>query len=1027
MKLLHSISWLALSAGALAATPVLAQQSDTTTQTDAQDNTSSTANAAQTRVAAITGTPQAGGDGEVIVTGTRIARPNLASASPITSVTAQDIQAQAPLNVEEVLNRLPQVAPDAQQNYQDSDGRQRIKLRSLGFERTLTLVDGKRLGTMNGADVGMIPASLLQRVDILSGGASSVYGSDAVSGVVNFILRKDFDGVRVDANYNFYNHLNRSNIVTPLAQGVGFKTPLGWTNDGGRADVTLTAGKKLLDDRLKISGFVNYRTSELVRTGDRSIAACPLAQLTKDGPLTCSPVSTYSPAGYISPRSGPNSGTAYVNNPDGSRSFVAYGPRPGVAANPYDDYSFQRQGERYTAGGFMSFQIAPEFELYGDAIWFRDKSINPSPLRVYSYTVYGSTPYQVNCNNPFLSAGQAGALGCATGATGSVPLEVRYRFDGQPYLIDTYINQGIRATGGLRGKVGDAWTYDIGGVYARNQQDLRNSPFADPDRVNRSLNVVNVNGTPTCAATVAGTDSACVPFDAFRAGTGNTQLTNYLFNGTGSQSGVNGQVGILYDVIGTVTGDLTKYGIKTPWANDGLAISLGTEYRKDRLISTANDVYISQNGDNRSDLRQDVWESNIELQAPLIQDKPFAHLLQTNGGFRVSKYSSNPKTFSTWKIEGIYAPVSDLTFRASYNKAQRAPTVTEIRQATTIQYGRNSTLTDFCAPVQRTLPDGTVTTAPLASRDLCRKTGLADNLYGSTSLLCPTEGCTVRTGGYTADPETAYTLTYGLIVKPSFVPGLVFSVDRYQIRILNSLSFNGADYFLNGCLASNGDSYFCQGIVRDPTTGSIANPIANNPTSGFVRQGTTNFYRSLAYGWDFQGQYTLGLGGAGRLDWNFNGSLTTLAGAQDSPLRSQYNCAGYFSNGIACGQLVPKWMHSLRTTWTTADNTFNASFNWRYTGSLTTAFNSGNADIGGTPDNFRNTYARIAPQSFFDLALTWNIARQFAFRIIANNLLDKNPPIIPNSYTVALSRANTAPQRYDALGRQIAIGTTINF
>ena len=199
MKLLHSISWLALSAGALAATPVLAQQSDTTTQTDAQDNTSSTANAAQTRVAAITGTPQASGDGEVIVTGTRIARPNLASASPITSVTAQDIQAQAPLNVEEVLNRLPQVAPDAQQNYQDSDGRQRIKLRSLGFERTLTLVDGKRLGTMNGADVGMIPASLLQRVDILSGGASSVYGSDAVSGVVNFILRKDFDGVRVDA------------------------------------------------------------------------------------------------------------------------------------------------------------------------------------------------------------------------------------------------------------------------------------------------------------------------------------------------------------------------------------------------------------------------------------------------------------------------------------------------------------------------------------------------------------------------------------------------------------------------------------------------------------------------------------------------------------------------------------------------------------------------------------------------------------------------------------------------------------
>jgi len=212
MKLLHPISWLALSAGALVATPVLAQQSGATAQTDAEDNASSSAKAAQTRTAAITGTPQSDNNGDVIVTGTRIVRPNLASASPITSVTAQDIQAQAPLNVEEVLNRLPQIAPDAQQNYQDSDGRQRIKLRSLGFERTLTLLDGKRLGTMNAVDVGIIPASLLQRIDILSGGASSVYGSDAVSGVVNFILRKDFDGIRVDANYNFYNHLNKSKI-----------------------------------------------------------------------------------------------------------------------------------------------------------------------------------------------------------------------------------------------------------------------------------------------------------------------------------------------------------------------------------------------------------------------------------------------------------------------------------------------------------------------------------------------------------------------------------------------------------------------------------------------------------------------------------------------------------------------------------------------------------------------------------------------------------------------------------------------
>ena len=1033
MKIHQSSSWLALSAATMMfAAPAFAQQVGRTDTQDAaaqggtdQDRDASiSANAAATRSAAITGTPQASSGGEVIVTGTRITRPNLASAAPITSVTRQDIQAQAPLNVEEVLNRLPQVAPDAQSNYADSDGRQRIKLRSLGFERTLVLVDGKRLGTQNGQDTGIIPASLLERVDVLSGGASSVYGSDAISGVVNFVLRKDFEGLRVDGNYNFYNHNNTSNIVTPIAAAAGFSSPRGLTNDGGRSDITVTAGKKLLDDRLNISGFFNYRQADLVRNGARSYAACPIAQLSKDSALSCSPLSTYSRSGFVSPISGPNANAQYVNNPDGTRSFVPFGPGPGLAANPYDDVSFQRANERYTAGGFVNFKIAPEAEIYGDGIWFRDTSENPTPRRVYSYTVAGTTPYQVNCDNPFLSAGQAGALGC-TGTTGYVPLDVRYRFDGQPSQADRFVNMGFRATGGVRGKIGEAWSYDVGGVYARNQQEWYLGPTSQNDRVNRALDVVSVNGTPTCRSVVNGTDPSCIPFDAFRAGSGSNALTNYLF--TDGATGLRRQVTQLFDAIAVVNGDLTTYGIKTPWADDGLAVSLGTEYRKDRLISTADAGFVQQFGNQDARLSQDVWESNIELQAPLIQNKPFAHLLQTNGGFRVSKYSSNPKTFSTWKIEGLYAPVSDLTFRASYNKAQRAPTVIEIRQATQINFGRNTTLTDFCAPVPRTQADGTVTTAPIGSRELCSKTGLADNLYGSASLLCPTEGCTTRSGGFTADPETAYTLTYGLVVKPSFIPGLVFSADRYQVRIVNSLGYNGADYYLQGCLASNGDPFFYNGIVRDPTTGSIGNAPAGNPSSGFVRQGTTNYYRTLAYGWDFQGQYSLDLNKAGRFDWSFNGSLSTLAGGQDSPLRSQYNCAGYFSNGISCGQLVPKWQHTLRTTWTTPDRDFNVSFNWRYIGSLTTANNSGNADIGGTPERFQNTFARIAPQSFFDLALTWNVARKFAFRIIANNLFDKTPPIIPNSYQVALSRTNTAPQRYDALGRQIAIGTTINF
>ena len=1005
-----------------AATPATAQQAD--------PPRGSVADSAQTRSDAITGQASAGDAAglDVVVTGSRIQRPNSTAAAPITSVTALDIKAQSPINVEEVLNRLPQVAPDSQQNYQDSDGRQRVKLRNLGFERTLVLIDGKRLGTINGEDLNIIPISLIERVDVLTGGASAVYGSDAVAGVVNFILKPDFKGLRLDANYNFYNHDNKPNIVTQQAQASGFPTEFGTTNDGGRADLTLTAGTALFDDKLHVSGFVDYRHADLLPYASRSTSACQLLQTTKDGPLSCS-LSTYSTSGYISPRSGANNGTAYVNNPDGSRTFVPYGIGANNAANPYDGYSYQRQDNRLNAGGFVSLKLSPEFEVYGSGLWFRDKSINRFPNRVFSYTAYGSSPYQVNCNNPYLSSLQATTLcGAAAGTAALVPLEVRYRLN-VPYLDDTYVNTGLRATGGVRGKIGEAWTYDVGGVYARNQQEYMPATLPDYGRVNNTLNVVNANGVPTCVATINGTDPGCVAFDAFSAGGGSPALLNYI-------SGANSvekqkTVGQLYDVLANVTGDLGKYGITSPFAEDGLAFALGVEYREDRQSSTANAAFYNDNGGSDSDLRQHVWEGNVELQVPLVQHKRFADLLQANGAFRVSRYNSNPDTFTTWKMEGVFAPVSDLTFRLSFNKAQRAPSVVETFQASNISFTKQGASgNDFCAPVPRQIADPAhpgqtiTTTAPLASRDVCRATGLSDALYGSATLLCPNDQCTVRSGGFTANPETAYTQTYGIVVKPRFVRGLVFSVDRYRIKIDNSLGFNDDSYYTDGCLRSNGDPFFCSGIVR-AANGTLYAAAAGNPTSGFIREGTTNYYFSIARGWDFQGDYTLALGGAGSVNFGFNGSLTTFAGGQDSPEEPLRNCAGYYGNG--CGQLLPKWAHGLRTTYTLPDGSFNASFNWRYVGALTSANNSGDPAIGGTAANAQTTFARIDPVSYFDLALTFNIAKRYSLRLVANNLLDRNPPILANSYNISLARSNTIPARYDSLGRNIAIGVTTSF
>jgi len=975
------------------------------------------------------------GEGQaIVVTGSRISRPNVAAAAPITSVTSESIRAQAAVNIEEVLNRIPSIAPDSQQNYQDSDGRQRIKLRNLGFERTLVLVDGKRLGTVNGLDANMIPTSLISRVDVLTGGASAVYGSDAVAGVVNFILDNNFEGVQVNANYNLYAHENKAGLVSQVASQYGFRQPsTGNAFDGGRVDLSLTAGKKLFDDRFHVSGYVNYRKADLVPFGARETSGCQLTEAVKDGPLSCT-LSTYTKTGYISPRIPGTPGTGnvpgtppqFVNNPDGTRTFVPYSDA--VAENPYDGYSFQRANERWNAGGFASFEISDAAEVYANAMWFRDKSVNLYPARVLSSSNYSQGAYQLNCANPFLSASQAATVcGGAAGTNTLVPIELRYRFSGVADQEDRYLNQGARIAGGVRGDFAKGWSYDVGGVYARNRQD---TSWATPswERVNNALNTVNNNGTISCVNDVA---NGCVPFDPFsaNAATNNSALFDYLLEGT---YGTTTTTNTLYNAIATVQGDLGTYGIKSPWAEQGLAIAFGAEFREDQLKSYADANWREQNGGSDSDLAQHVWEGNVEVQAPIAENKPFADLLQVNGAYRLSKYSSNPNTFSTWKAEAIWAPIPDITFRGSINRAQRAPTVVEAFQASNTSYGRITTAyNDICAPAIV----GTTTNAagqqvpvygaPAASREACAATGLADNLYGSATLLCPTDvGCTYRAGGFTAAPETAYTKTFGVVLKPRFLPGLIVSVDRFMIDLDDSIGYNDTNYFSQGC-QQTADPFFCSMFVRN-ANGTLFSTPGDNPATGFIRQGTTNYYQSKSYGWDFQGQYGLRLGAAGRLDFDFSGSLTTLAGAQDAEFLNQRNCAGYFG-GAGCSQFIPKWTHNLRGTYTSPDQFFSASLNWRHLGPLTRTSNSGDPALGWTEAGERETFYRIGAYDYFDLSLNFRVQKSFSFRIAANNILDKTPPILPNSYDIGLSRANTISARYDSLGRQIAFGTTINF
>ncbi|TGX54323.1 hypothetical protein E5A73_09465 [Sphingomonas gei] len=966
--------------------------------------------------------------GDIVVTGTRIVRPNNRSAAPIVTTTAAEIAAQGATTIEEVLNRLPQVQVNSEQNFSDSEGRQRIKLRSLGYERTLTLIDGLRVGLANTVDVGIIPTALVERIDVLTGGASSVYGSDAVSGVVNFVLKKNFEGIRLDANYSFFNHDNRANDVTDAVRRAGFNSATGMANDGGRADVSLAAGVNLFDNKVNISGFVNYRESSIVRLRDRSFSQCEVVQPSNTAVLSCSRAS-YTPAGTIIPQAGAQAGQILVNNPNGNGTFIPINSGPAAAsANPYDDWAFQRPFERLNFGGFLTAQISDHVEFYSTALFYRDKSYNTQLNRNFSYTAYGDgdVPFRVNCDNPFLSTSQAQTLcGANAGAAGQfAPLDVRYRFDGLPLVEQKFTNEGYRIVAGLRGRVlDDVWSYDLAGMISRAQLDTIDVPFAQFDNINRSLDVVNVGGRPTCRSVVNGTDPSCVPFNAFTPFNQDAALNNYLFGG-GDTGGISTRIPRLLQFVGSVSGDLGKYGITSPFAEQGLAIALGGEYREEMERTIVNEIYQQNNpgGPQNQRFTQSILEGNIELQAPLVEDQSWTKLLQLNAGYRLSKYNRLEGKFGTWKVEGIWSPVSDIIFRGSYNKSQAAPGVGAAAGAANIFWNQGF-YADPCAPQINPANPGGPRNGPSATIEQCRNTGLPDNLYGSTTLICPDDRCTVREGGFDLAPESAFTTTIGVVLRPRFIPGLTVSVDRWLIDLEDQLTFLNPSDWINECL-NTGNDYFCRGIVRAPN-GTLSSSPASSPSSGWVSRGSVNGYKSQSHGWDFQGQYNVGLGGAGSLDMGFNGTLMTRVGSQGAPTVEPRDCTGYFGNG--CGESMPTWAHQFRTTWTTADRVASVSLNWRHrSGMPMTVYAPADTGIPDLPDSDRrDQYPGIKAYDWFDLALSFDVNKQMTFRVAANNIFDRDPPLVPDSRArIGLLRGNTI-MGYDLLGRQIVAGISL--
>jgi iron complex outermembrane receptor protein len=252
---------------------------------------------------------------ELVVTGTRIRRANTTAAAPVTTLSKADLRLSGVLNLEEAINRLPEARADSTQftNGSDADGRAQINLRNLGHQRTLILLDGERLAPVQAVDLNIIPAALVRRVDILTGGASTTYGSDAVAGVVNFMLDRDFEGVRIDGGYSVYQHANDDVAVRGVAASfANVKTPAWRVTDGIRKDLTIAAGTRFAGGRGEIALFGAYRSQDPVQWKDRDFSACRIIASEDNGAPSCAVSTLYTNHGRFQPITGPPRGRSSI-------------------------------------------------------------------------------------------------------------------------------------------------------------------------------------------------------------------------------------------------------------------------------------------------------------------------------------------------------------------------------------------------------------------------------------------------------------------------------------------------------------------------------------------------------------------------------------------------------------------------------------------------------------------------------------------------------------------------------------------
>lgn len=926
------------------------------------------------------------------ITGTRVPSPNVESVSPIAVISADDIKLEGVRNVENLLNNLPQVFADQGGNVSNgASGTATVNLRNLGADRTLVLVNGRRLpaGSPRGpaaADLNSIPASLIRRVEVLTGGASAVYGSDAVAGVVNFIMNDKFQGVQGEINYGFYNHEQGNSVSSIVAsRAVGnpaqYKVPGDISRDGEESDYNVTLGSNFADGRGNATVFLGYKKTRAVLQSERDYSSCALGSNANG--FTCSGSPTSFPGRFI----GLSFDADHTIGSDGN-------PRPFTSNDVYNfgplNY-YQRPSERYTAAAFAHYDVNPSTRVYTELSLHDDQTV----AQIAPSGLFGLIS-TVGFDNPLLNAGWRSLMGLnAAGDTADVFI-LRRNIEGGGRQ-DTIGHSSYRGVVGVKGDFAKHWNYDVFVQQGRvNFSEAYLNDFSIV-RSGRAMDVTtDANGNAVCRSALDGTDPACVPYNIWAPGGVTAAALAYLQT-PGVQKGFTEQ-----KVQGaSLSADLGNYGVQLPMAKSGVGVAFGAERRVEKLelltdaAFTSGDLF-GQGGPTISLGGQyTVKDLFAEARVPLVEGREFMDLLAINGSYRYSDYSTG-QSADSYGIGIDWAPVKQARVRASYQQAVRAANVIELFQAQGVGLYDNDA--DPCAGA-----------TPSRSFADCARTGVTAAQYG-TIIDNPAGQYNALFGGNpNLKPETGKTSTLGVVLTP--MKELAVTVDYFNMKVEDVISNLSPVTVLQQCLDTGA---FCNLITRDQLGTLWATPQAQ------IVATNQNLSKWKTSGLDVTLDYNRKLPGYGSLNVNFVGTFLKEFKIEEFAGLGEYDCAGLY--GPTCGTPLPEWRHKLRATWETPWNV-DVSLTWRHIDSVLLDRTSSNPLLTG---NVNPVDRELGAQNYLDLAGAWNVTKNFTLRGGINNLTDRDPPLSAQ-VGAGFGNGNTYPQVYDALGRRVFVSLTAKF